>query len=159
MKKILFSIAASIVTTIGFAQTKSINNLTQQYLQIQSALAGDDASKANTAATTFAKEVTDIKMSDISPTLHPTFMQYQKALIKDSKAIAANNDIKSQRKAFADLSKSMIALAKTDKISNTALYEDYCPMKKTSWLSSNKEIQNPYFGSSMLDCGKVTTTY
>jgi hypothetical protein len=31
-------------------------------------------------------------------------------------------------------------------------------MKKASWLSSEAAIKNPYFGSAMLTCGKVTAT-
>jgi hypothetical protein len=32
-------------------------------------------------------------------------------------------------------------------------------MKKASWLSSEKTIKNPYFGSAMLSCGELTNTY
>ncbi|WP_447642895.1 MULTISPECIES: DUF3347 domain-containing protein [Chitinophagaceae] len=160
MKKIVLAIAASLlITTINFAQTKSINNLTRQYLQIKSALASDDATKASAAAAEFAKQVSSIPMKDISETLHPTFMQHQKAFISDSRSIASTKDIKAQRNAFSDLSNNMIALAKTDKISDHPIYEDYCPMKKASWLSAEKEINNPYYGVSMSDCGKVAKTY
>jgi len=31
-------------------------------------------------------------------------------------------------------------------------------MKKSSWLSNDTSIKNPYYGSSMLTCGKVTGT-
>jgi hypothetical protein len=31
-------------------------------------------------------------------------------------------------------------------------------MKKAYWLSGDAAIKNPYFGSSMLTCGKVSTT-
>ncbi|RYF82932.1 MAG: DUF3347 domain-containing protein, partial [Chitinophagaceae bacterium] len=34
----------------------------------------------------------------------------------------------------------------------------YCPMKKALWLSNEKAIKNPYYGSAMLTCGKVTET-
>lgn len=160
MKKLLFAIATSLlITTITFGQTHSINSVTQHYLEIQTALAKDDAVKAGTAAMEFNKEISNINMNDISSRLHPVFMQNQKALIGNSKDIATTKDIKTQRKVFIALSQNMIALAKTDKISNIILYEDYCPMKKASWLSSEKDIQNPYFGSSMPDCGKVITKH
>jgi len=45
----------------------------------------------------------------------------------------------------------IVALLGTEK----TLYEDYCPMKKMSWLSESKEIKNPFYGSKMLSCGKV----
>jgi len=160
MKKIFLAITATItIATMSFAQTKSINNLTAQYLQIKSALANDDAAKASAAATEFSKAVSTIPMKDISATLHPIFMQHQKDLIEESKSIASSKDIKTQRKRFAELSQNMILLAKTDKISSNAIYEAYCPMKKASWLSSEKAIENPYYGAAMLDCGKITTSY
>ncbi len=52
----------------------------------------------------------------------------------------------------------MIVLAKVVKLSEEPLYLDYCPMKKSSWLSNDKAIKNPYFGSSMLTCGSVKET-
>lgn len=160
MKKVFLSIAASfLMATISFAQTKSISNLTQQYLQIKNALVGDDATKASAAAAAFTKSVASVPMNDLSSALHPTFMQQQKALTENSKTIASNKDIKAQRKAFEELSKGMVVLAKVDKISDAALYEDYCPMKKASWLSEVKDINNPYYGASMLTCGKVAATH
>jgi hypothetical protein len=34
----------------------------------------------------------------------------------------------------------------------------YCPMKKSNWLSNEKTVKNPYYGSAMLTCGEVTGT-
>ncbi|RYF85874.1 MAG: DUF3347 domain-containing protein, partial [Chitinophagaceae bacterium] len=44
------------------------------------------------------------------------------------------------------------------KLSDKPVYVQYCPMKKATWLSSEKQIRNPYYGSSMLTCGEVTET-
>jgi hypothetical protein len=59
-----------------------------------------------------------------------------------------------QREHFETLSTDitdLITLLGTDK----TLYQDYCPMKKVSWLSETKEIKNPFYGSKMLTCGSV----
>jgi hypothetical protein len=45
----------------------------------------------------------------------------------------------------------------SDKV-NQPVYYQYCPMKKAYWLSKEKDIKNPYYGSSMLTCGKVAET-
>jgi hypothetical protein len=37
-----------------------------------------------------------------------------------------------------------------------ALYIQFCPMKKAEWISNDKNIKNPYYGKSMLTCGKTT---
>jgi Cu(I)/Ag(I) efflux system membrane fusion protein len=40
------------------------------------------------------------------------------------------------------------------------IYEQFCPMadnnKGAYWLSTTKEITNPYFGEAMLTCGEIT---
>lgn len=81
-----------------------------------------------------------------------------KALVKDAGKISKTKDLKKQREYFASFSNNMIAIAKAVKLSDKPIYQAYCPMKKTSWLSSEKAIKNPYYGSSMLTCGEVTST-
>lgn len=61
-----------------------------------------------------------------------------------------------QREHFKILSKDitdMVAITGTD----TTLYQQFCPMydKGSAWLSMEKEIKNPYYGSKMMACGKV----
>ncbi len=82
----------------------------------------------------------------------------REGLLKDAAQIAETKDIKHQREHFANLSTNMFALAKALKLSDQPVYQQYCPMKKTSWLSSEKAIKNPYYGSAMLTCGKVVET-
>ena len=52
----------------------------------------------------------------------------------------------------------MAAVAKAVKLTGDPIYQAYCPMKKAYWLSSQKDIKNPYFGNAMLTCGEVTET-
>lgn len=76
-------------------------------------------------------------------------------ILAQSARIAKSKDIKIQREHFALLSSQMISLAKSSKLSQTPVYEMYCPMKKSSWLSAEQPVKNPYYGNSMLTCGKV----
>jgi hypothetical protein len=56
----------------------------------------------------------------------------------------------------------MAKLVKGGKLSSGSLYLEYCPMANENtgafWLSNEKEIKNPYFGSMMLKCGSVKET-
>jgi hypothetical protein len=52
----------------------------------------------------------------------------------------------------------MATLANEARLSAEPVYEDYCPMKRSFWLSGGQDIKNPYFGNTMLTCGKVTAT-
>jgi hypothetical protein len=61
-----------------------------------------------------------------------------------------------QREHFKSLSKDMmdmVAITGTD----ATLYQQFCPMydKGSAWLSMEKDIKNPYYGSKMMTCGKV----
>ena len=80
------------------------------------------------------------------------------ALLKDADTFSKTKDLQKQRELFNVFSDDMYALAKTIKLSSDPIYKDYCPMKKSSWLSNTVAIKNPYYGSAMLTCGKIIET-
>ncbi|WEK35922.1 MAG: DUF3347 domain-containing protein [Candidatus Pseudobacter hemicellulosilyticus] len=68
-------------------------------------------------------------------------------------------DLEAQRVAYSALSNELISLVKKSGLNSGQLYVDYCPMalndKGGYWLSTVKEIRNPYFGDKMMSCGEV----
>jgi len=136
--------------TITQAQTQ-LSQLLNCYYNIKDALVAGNASKAAINAEQFIKAANAIDYKVIAE-------GNINALLKDAGTISDSKDIKKQREQFANLSTNMIALAKGTKLGAKSIYETYCPMKKASWLSDNKTIQNPYYGSTMLRCGKVVAT-
>ena len=62
---------------------------------------------------------------------------------------------------FDTLSKNIYELIKVSK-QETPTYYQFCPManngKGANWLSKENVVKNPYYGSMMLSCGKVTET-
>lgn len=157
MKKLFLILA--IVPTIfiqnSFAQDSTkqyqLPQLLTYYYNIKNALVSGNASDAATAANSFLKAANTIDYKIISEGNINT-------LVKDAGAIAATTDIKKQRAYFASFSTNMAAVAKSVKLTDKPIYNAYCPMKKAYWLSSEKAIKNPYYGSSMLTCGEVTET-
>jgi hypothetical protein len=157
MKKFLIVLVVAItLMQKGFAQqsTQSIqtSTLLSLYYNIKDALVAGDAANVATSAGKFIKTANSIDNKVISEENIIT-------LVKDASKINKSKDIKTQRKYFAGFSTNMAAVAKTVKLSNQAVYLQYCPMKKASWLSAEKQIRNPYYGSSMLTCGQVTETF
>lgn len=79
------------------------------------------------------------------------------ALIADK--INTAKTLKDQRKEFTYLSSDVIALFKHAALNEGTIYVQHCPMANNGeggdWLSSNKEIRNPYYGDEMLECGAV----
>ncbi|MEJ7557759.1 MAG: DUF3347 domain-containing protein [Pedobacter sp.] len=71
-------------------------------------------------------------------------------------------DIPEQRKEFTLLSSDVIAMFKHTDLTSGSIYVQHCPMANNGnggdWLSSEKKIQNPYYGDEMLECGAVLET-
>lgn len=133
------------------ANKTRLNELLQSYYTIKDALVSGNANAASAGATAFVRNINGISYQVISE-------GNVSALVKDAGAIADAKDLKLQRQYFANFSSNMAEVAKALKFSVQPVYIQYCPMKKASWLSSEKAIKNPYYGSSMLTCGKVTDT-
>ncbi|MBS1738243.1 MAG: DUF3347 domain-containing protein [Bacteroidetes bacterium] len=157
MKKV-FLIVAFIATAFmqqSFAQDtsnqKQLSQLLTSYYQVKDALIEGNSTTASLKAEAFLKTANGISNRTISE-------GSRNALVKDAGVISETKDLKKQREVFANLSTNMYALAKSLKLTTEPIYYNYCPMKKAYWLSSDKVIKNPYYGSAMLTCGKVTET-
>ncbi len=128
------------------------------YFTMKDALVGDDSKKAAQAGTKLMVSLKAFDMKNYSK-------EDQKELadiIEDATEHAehiSESAIDHQREHFKTLSKDiadMVAITGT----KSALYEQFCPMydKGSAWLSTSKEVRNPYYGSGMLKCGKVQKT-
>lgn len=131
--------------------TPAVSQLLSSYYGMQRALAGDNAKVASIKAAEFVKAANAIDYKVVSE-------RNISALLKDAGKIAGSADINLQRKHFISLSENMVLLAKAMKLSQEPVYQAYCPMKKANWLTAEKSIKNPYYGSSMLNCGSITDT-
>jgi len=66
-------------------------------------------------------------------------------------------DLKQARESFGPLSEAVLNYIKRFGFSGRA-FSFFCPMVKQSWLQENDQIGNPYYGSKMYKCGKLTGT-
>ena len=164
MKKLFFIVAffTTITLKYSFAQdnTKAtpLSVLLNSYLEIKNALVATDAATASVKAGELAKAIEGVDMKELSETDHNAFMPLKEKLAFDARHISESKDISHQREHFSSLSNNIYKLAKAVKLSTGPVYQEYCPMKKMYWLSSEAAIQNPYYGKTMLTCGKVTAT-
>ncbi|SIQ31475.1 Protein of unknown function [Chryseobacterium sp. RU37D] len=152
MKKYIITAVLSLFSILSIsAQSKKdaqVSKLYQNYIAIKSALASDDADKTSKAAEEFIKTASAIDYKVVSE-------GNLNILKKDATAISEARNITVQRETFFNLSDNMIGLTKEFKLSENPIYVQYCPMADGSWLSDEKKIVNPYYGSSMLSCGSV----
>lgn len=142
-------------------QSKELLPVITSYLNLQQALVKSDPKQATTAAGELDKVISGVHMASLKANQHKAWMQVKDKLAANAKGIAGTSDLKKQRTLFAGLSESMYALAKTTDLSQP-LYYNNCPMfndgKGANWLSQEKGIKNPYYGSQMLTCGKTIET-
>ena len=156
MKKIFFMVAlfATAFLQQSFAQdsTKTQTSpLLTTYYALKDALVSSNPNAAAANAGEFLKAIDSIDKKIVTPETRST-------LIGDATSISLSKDIKVQRQKFAALSAHVFALAKMVKLSAEPIYQQYCPMKKASWLSNNQAIKNPYYGNAMLTCGNIKET-
>lgn len=163
MKKIFLIVAfiATASTQLIFAQdTKStaLTPLLTSYYDIKDALIKSNSGEAAVHAGEFLKAVNGVDMKALPATDMAAFMAAQEKLAFDARHISESKDIAHQREHFANFSVNFFKLAKAVKLTEKPVYYAYCPMKKSYWLSAEAGIKNPYYGSQMLTCGKVTET-
>jgi hypothetical protein len=151
-----------ILTTLLFiqpgAKSADLAPILNNYYQVKDALVAGDAVAAATAAAGMLKAINGVDMGSMTAADHTAFMAMQDKLAFDARHISESKDINHQREHFMSLSGNLFKLARQVKLSAQPIYEDYCPMKKAYWLSSDTAIRNPYFGSAMPTCGKVAAT-
>lgn len=125
-----------------------LNAIYQQYLLLSDALINSDLATA--------------KETSMALELGAKALKGGEKLAGLASKITAASDIEVQRTLFANLSNEMIANIKAIGLQSGEVYVEYCPMalndKGASWLSNKKEIRNPYYGESMMDCGEVKET-
>lgn len=179
MRKIIILISLALVSWGAFAQhdhsmitnkskvqpsvkvehSKSASAIIDNYMALKDALVKEDSKSAASLGK---------KLFDVFPKFDAAGVAEQQkkevtTIIKDAsqqaKHIADNSgNIAKQREYFELLTKGvkdLIVITGSDR----TLYQAYCPMynnnKGGAWLSTSKEINNPYFGSKMLKCGSV----
>ena len=164
MKKIFLIVAFLTTTTVqySFAQdsirTTPLSAILNSYYDLKNALVSSDATIAAAKSGELLNAINSVDMKTLSETDMNIFMPLQEKLAFDATHISESKDIAHQREHFSSLSNNIYKLAKAVKLSAEPVYQQYCPMKKMYWLSSEAAIKNPYYGKMMLTCGKVTET-
>lgn len=136
----------------------SLNKMLTNYYGVKNALIADDGKTANAQAVEFLKILETLPMTKMTAEQHTLFMGLSEKLKNDAQGISATKDVKQQRAYFNELSNNFFGMIKGLNANQQPIYQQYCPMAEGYWLSDNSAVKNPYYGKSMLSCGKVTET-
>jgi protein SCO1 len=115
----------------------------EPYLRIQQALQADDLGGIYEYARAIAAAAVQLGTS-----AHAV-----RSIAADFKGIT---NLPAARAVFGRVSEALIALAKQR---NAVIGDDitlaFCPMAQQQWLQRGEQIRNPFYGPSMLTCGRI----
>jgi Cu(I)/Ag(I) efflux system membrane fusion protein len=127
------------------------------YHPIGQALAADNFSAAKQGIRTLQPILASIDASNLKGDAASVWRNEQDNLAKIVSELNQTADIKAARSTFALLSDEMIALVKSFGMGDAGpIFELHCPMafknRGASWLQTNDQPRNPYYGATMLKC-------
>ena len=141
---------------------KELRPMFYSYFKLKDYLVQDNFDKAVQSGMDMNKALDNISMGIFNGEAHIIWMKYQPTLKNNLQHIDQMKSIDDLRNAFIGISSAMIALSESFGSLNGEVYVQHCPMadnhKGADWLSKEKNIKNPYFGSAMLACGEVKET-
>lgn len=142
---------------------KQLTAFVQSYLPIKDALVKTDADATQKTISPAKASLAKVDMKLLEGKAHDIWMDLLRPMQSSLDKITQTSDVEEQRKHFETLSDNLIEAVEYFGVVENTIYRQYCPMafkdQGAYWLSSEKEIRNPYFGDMMLTCGEVKETY
>lgn len=133
------------------------------YLAYKDALVSDNFPAAQQAVQKLSQSVSAIDLSALSEKVRGSWFSIDKKLRTSLELSQQQTDLYGLRSEFKNLSGVLISMVLAFGSLRQPLYLEYCPMAENNtggnWLSVEPNIQNPYFGASMLTCGEVQEEY
>ena len=134
----------------------------KDYFALNQSLIEDNQDHAKAAAKKLSETVNKFDMSKLMGEQMDFYHAQLATLNQGLKGISESTDIEETRTALSTVSEGIYGLVKAYRPNESALYYQFCPMAKNgegaNWISSTKEIVNPYMGQQMPHCGSIKET-
>jgi len=129
------------------------------YFGIQHGLSRDNLADAQEGSNDLLNALNDVDMGLLTGAAHMTWMKDFRAITRTAKTIGAATEIADARASFALLSESVFGAARRFGSSGAqVILRFHCPMafdnRGADWLQTVPDVENPYFGSQMFQCGE-----
>jgi len=137
-----------------------LGELVNDYLKMKDAFVASDEKQVEAKAKTVLSSLNKIDMTLLKGNAHVEWMNLLKYIEENLNGIVTMKGIEMKRSHFSIVSNKLIeAIDMFGIASDQPVYLEFCPMafdnKGAFWISTDKEIRNPYFGDKMLTCGEV----
>ncbi|KXX69057.1 efflux RND transporter periplasmic adaptor subunit [Flammeovirga sp. SJP92] len=132
----------------------------QAYILMKDALVASDDDKAKELLGDFSEKLDLVQMKELKGEAHHYWMKKSKTLKEDVLAMQKADNIDTRRRYLVSVSKLLAdVITRLGLPSNEKVFLLYCPMANhdqgASWLSTTKDVLNPYYGDMMLKCGEM----
>ncbi len=143
---------------------EQLNEPVKEYLKMKDAFFVSDTKEVDKYAKSMKSALEKVDMKLLEGNEHMAWMDLLKVINFSIDRVLKGNNIDDKRVGFRKLSDNMATvLDKFGVKSDKTLYLEFCPMADNErgayWISTQKEIKNPYFGEQMPTCGEVRKTY
>ncbi len=150
-------------TQAPLAFREQIDGVLTAYFKIQKELYRDEAKEVRKQGKSLLNALRTVDMELLSGNAHMAWMKELKDLNEQASALEKTSDINRQREAFYLVSETLTSVVKQFGTSGKqAVLQFHCPMafdgRGADWLQNESEVQNPYFGPAMPECGEQTAT-
>jgi Cu(I)/Ag(I) efflux system membrane fusion protein len=131
---------------------RAMEPILTEYLEIHSALAGDETEGVQAAVREIEALAKKLTPEGAVGDHAEHYKDVPKDILAACRKLEEAKDIDSIRAAFAELSKPIsmwVTMAKPKDMSVM-----YCPMRKAGWVQRGSDVANPYYGAKMSSCGE-----
>ena len=123
------------------------------YLDLHAQLADDRSDDVALTGRRFAVAIKKLNMTEVPFQQAPWFKHLKKRLFRAAQRLRKTTDLGSAREHFKDVSREMARWASAAEPAGIAVV--YSSVAQAAWIQHHGDIQNPYFGKSMLRHGQV----
>jgi hypothetical protein len=135
--------ACLMFAATGLRASEAMKGIVDSYLEIHARLATDKIDGIKAPASAIVEKANSLGAAGAP-------------ISQAAKAVADAPDLKTAREAFGGLSDAVIAAAKAEGWKDLGdIKVAFCPMVKRSWMQKEDKVRNPYYGTSMLECGEL----
>lgn len=137
---------------------KQLNIFYNNYIEFKNLLVKEQVKDAQNKAKEALDNLEKIDHKKLDKISKDYWLNIKNKLIIILNNISNSSDIIKQRNYLINFSTNLLNAIETFGVEDN-VYELYCPMVNNNegaiWLSNEKKVLNPYFGSKMMKCGEV----
>ena len=143
---------------IGSRVSGEIASLIYGYIDVATGLAKDDLEAAHRGLATMRERLEAVEQDHMPEAARAAWHERRESLDTILSSIPATAGLEQIREALPELTREVERIH-AGFGGSVELHRAYCPMARNNrgaaWLQTLGEINNPYFGASMLRCGEI----